>query len=77
MVHNRRSAGRKHPRYLPQIGRLIARRHVNENIERPHSPDRTVGYAGQIAPGAENVLDVCVTAQTLSTQLQLIGTVSS
>jgi hypothetical protein len=33
VVHNRCPAGREYPRYFPEVGRLIARRQVNENIE--------------------------------------------
>ncbi|HEY3866382.1 MAG TPA: hypothetical protein VGL54_09895 [Solirubrobacteraceae bacterium] len=33
VVQDRCPAGRKHSRYLSEVGRLIDRRHVNENIE--------------------------------------------
>jgi hypothetical protein len=70
MVHNRYATWRQHTGDLLEIGRLIARRDVNENIERPHGVDRAILHTRQIAPRREDVPDTRVILETFSTQLQ-------
>src|SRR6478609_9061508 len=69
-MHDRDTAGCEHTRNFLKIGRLIARRHVHEYIEGPHSVDRTVLHIRQIAPRREDVLDTCITAKTFLAQFE-------
>jgi hypothetical protein len=50
VVHNCCAIGRQDTGKLVKVDRLIARLHVNENIERPHEVDRAVSTPGRSLP---------------------------
>jgi hypothetical protein len=70
VMQNRDAAGCEHALNFLKIGRLIARRHVYEYIEGPHSVDRAILDIRQIAPGREDAPDACIAAEPIPAQLK-------
>jgi hypothetical protein len=70
-VKERRDAARaQDPRDLVEVARLVHRRDVDEDVERPHRVHARVGDADQRRAGRQHVLDVAGAAEALGDEVE-------